>query len=122
MANITPQDYWKEVNALADSIACEAMQQANNDREQAEELVNDYLLHETVYGHQWIIYNGYNLDVLQYSDNDEYMVDNFGGDELVHVLKERGLSGLHNALAFWALYADVQEKISDVLDEYEEKA
>lgn len=119
--NITAQEYWREVNELADSIACEAMQQADNNREQAEELVNDSLLHEMIDGHQWVIYSGYNLDVLQYSDNDEYMVDNFGGDELVHVLKEQGLSGLHNALAFWALYADVQDKISEALDSYQEK-
>jgi len=36
-------------------------------------------------------------------------------------LKEKGLSGLHSALAFWALYADVYDAIDNALDEYEDK-
>ncbi|UNY40382.1 hypothetical protein KLEP7_gp80 [Pseudaeromonas phage vB_PpeM_ KLEP7] len=119
MSNITSSQYWNEVQSLAGSIAEDAMSQCANNRGDAEELINDSLLHEMIDGHQWIIYCAYNLDVYQHSENSDYYIDNFGGDEAAYVLKEKGLDGLHQALAFWSLYADVQDKISDALDEVE---
>lgn len=119
MSNITSSQYWIEVQSLANQIAQDAMVQCDNDRNDAEELINDSLMHETIGAHQWIIYNAYNLDVYQYSDNSDYYIDNFGTDDAAIVLKEAGLNGLHLALAFYALYADVQEKIDDALNEIE---
>ena len=120
MTNITSSQYWIEVEALATQIAQDAMSQCDNSREEAEELINDSLLFETIGAHQWVIYNAYNLDILQYSDNSYHYVEEFGVEDAILVLKERGLDGLHQSLAFWALYADVQEKISEALDEIEE--
>ena len=119
MLSITSSQYWVEVEALATQIAQDAMSQCDNNRDDAEELITDSLLHETIDGHQWIIYCAYNLDVYQYSNNSDYYIDNFGGDDAAYVLKEKRLDGLHQALAFWALYADVQEKISGTLDDAE---
>ena len=116
MSNITSSQYWNEIQSLAVSIAEDAMAYCDNNREEAEELINDSLLHEMIDGHHWVIYNAYNLDVYQYSANSEYYIDNFGGDDAAFVLKEKGLDGLHQALAFWALYADVQDKIGEALD------
>ena len=116
MSNITSSQYWNEIQSLAVSIAEDAMSSCDNNRDEAEELINDSLLHETIDGHQWIIYYAYNLDVYQYSDNSDYYIDNFGGDDAAYVLKEKGLDGLHQALAFWSLYADVQDKIDEALD------
>ena len=116
MSNITSSQYWNEVQDLAVSIAEDAMSQCDNNREEAEELINDSLLHETIDGHNWIIYYAYNLDVYQYSENSDYYIDNFGGDDASYVLKEKGLDGLHQALAYWSLYADVQDKIGEALD------
>ena len=120
------QEYWNEVNEIADSIACEAMQQCADSRqapsivrEDAEELINDSLLHETIDGHQWVIYYSYNLDVIKHSDNADYMQDNFGVEDIAASLESGGINGLHTAMAFWALYADVQDLISDKLDQYE---
>lgn len=120
MSNITSSQYWTEVQSLAAQIAQDAMSHCDNNRSEAEELINDSLLHETIAAHQWVIYNAYNLDLLQYSENTNYYIDNFGTEDASLVLKERGLDGLHQALAFWALYADVQEKIDAVLNEIEE--
>lgn len=120
MSNITNAEYWIEVEAIANCIATEAMQSCDNDRDEAEELINDSLLHETIDGHQWIIYNHYNLDVIQYSDNEDYYIDEFGTESAGEELKSGGLSGLHTAVAFWALYADVQNMLSDELDTLEE--
>ena len=122
MSNITSSQYWLEVQSIANSLATEAMQSCENDRDDAEELINDSLLHEAIDQHEWIIYNCYNLDVIQYSDNEDYLIDNFGLESAGESLKNGGLDGLHTAVAFWALYADVQEKISDELDTLEEAA
>ena len=119
MSNITSSQYWNEVQSLAVIIAEDAMSACDNNRDDAEELINDSLLLETIDGHQWIIYYAYNLDVYQYSDNSDYYIDNFGADDAAYILKEKGLDSLHQALAFWALYSDVQEKISEALDELE---
>lgn len=116
MSNITSTQYWNEVQSIAVSIAEDAMSHCDNNRDEAEELINDSLLFETIDGHQWIIYNAYNLDVYQYSGNSDYYIDNFGGDDAAYVLKEKGPDGLHQVLAFWSLYADVQDKIGEALD------
>ena len=118
MSNITSSQYWNEIQSLAVSIAEDAMSYCDNNREDAEELINDSLMHETIGAHQWVIYNAYSLEVLQYSDNSDHYIDEFGTEDAAIVLKERGLDGLHQALAFWALYADVQEKITRVLNQY----
>ena len=120
MSNITSSQYWTEVETLATQIAQDAMSQCDNVRSDAEELIADSLMHETIGAHQWVIYNAYNLELLQYSDNSDYYVDNLGMDDAALVLKEGGLNGLHQALAFWALFADVQGKINDALDEIED--
>lgn len=116
---ISNQEYFTEVKDTAAILASEAMQQCDNDRSEAEDLINDTLLHETIDGHQWIIYYSYNLPILQHSNNDPYMIDCLGEEEAGHALKVGGLRGLHQALAFWAFYADVQEYILELLDELE---
>ena len=116
---ITSFAYWKEIQASAESLAREAMEQTDGDREAAEYLINDSMLHEYVDGHQWIMYNEYNLDVIKFSDNADYYVDNFGADCAGDELKTNGLSGLHTAIAFWCMYADIADRVSDALDDVE---
>lgn len=125
MSNITQAQYWTEVQSLAANIVSEAAKQSDCntvdtfDRDTVQETIHDTLL-ATIDDHQWVIYYAYNLDVLQYSDNPNYLVEEFGADDAAEVLRSSGLSGLHTALACWALYADVMERISDELDSYEE--
>lgn len=112
------QDYYSEVEAIAEALVAEAMAEHDNDAEQAMEDINDSRLHETVDGHQWIIYYNYNLSIIEYSSNDNYMIDNMGLDSAGEALKNGGLNGLHQAVAYWALYADVYELLQDKMDEY----
>lgn len=113
-------DYYQQINAIARELVSEAMEQSENDREQAEELINDTLLHETIDGHEWVIYYAYNLDVIKYSDNEDYMEQNFGNEEAGTILAEKGLNGLHTAIAFWCMYADVQERLETAFNEFED--
>jgi len=111
-------EYDKEVRDTATNIIDEARDQlADSDYTDIEELINDYLLHETIDSHQWVIYYSYNLDVIQNSDNADYYIDNFGAESLESSLKQGGLNALHCHIAFWALYADVQEEISNQIEQ-----
>ena len=116
-------DYNQVVLSTTDSVIYmlnKAIQcQQVNDKDDLEELLNDRVLHEVIDGCEWVIYNRHHLPIIQYSKNDEYMLDNFGSDSLEASLKENGLSGLHSAMAFWALYADVSERVHDILSDYE---
>ena len=114
--NITEKKYNKEVQSIAQCIVNDNKADYE-DSEALEEAINDTLLHEAIDSHMWIIYYYYNLDVYQHSDNRDYYMDNLGGDCMVESLKQGGLQGLHQALAFWCLYADVQEALSGILTE-----
>ena len=103
------KEYWHEVETLADTVVEQAMQDSDNDIVDAMDRASD-LLHEVVDGHPWIIYNSYNLDVIRWSPNEDYATDHFGTEWLETELK-KGLDGLHNAVAFWAFYADISEKV-----------
>ena len=107
------------VKGLSKDITTEAMSHHDNDRAEAEELIYDTLLHETIDSTEYIIYTRHHLPIIQYSENDEYMVDNFGAESAGDALKEGGVDRLHQAMAYWALYADVSDLISDELDELE---
>ena len=48
------------------------------------------------------------------------MIDNLGADSAAESLKNNGLRGLHTALAYWAMYADVQEQLESAFDSFEE--
>ena len=114
---ISSTEYYKEISGIAKDLVSEAMIHTS-EQEAAEELIQDSLLHETIDGHQWVIYNGYNLDVINHSDNDDYMTENFGGESLEASLKAGGLSGLHQAIAFWCMYADVQELLEQAMTDF----
>lgn len=119
----TQYEYYQQIKAIASELVDEAFSEYHDvdNIEDAEELINDSLLHETIDGHQWVIYNGYNVDVMRYSDNEDYYIDNFGAEDAGTILQDRGLSGLHNVIAYWCMYADVQEQLDSAFDEYEEK-
>lgn len=118
----TSYDYWQAVSCVCDSIIDAVNEELGNgavefDQDSIEEFINENCLHETLDGSQYVIYNHYSLPIIQHSPNDEYAMDNFGADHLMHSLKEGGVSSLHTAIAFWAMYADVQEKINDILSD-----
>lgn len=120
---VTSFDYYQVVASLADSVIyvlneaidCEQV----NDKDDLLDLLNDSVLHETIDGSEWAIYNCHHLTIIQNSSNDEYMSDNLGAESLASAL-EGGLSSLHSAIAFWCLYADVMEIVNDILEDYEE--
>ena len=120
MSDLTYHEYWKEIDSITTDICAEALEDCDSDLnpsdkiEVASESIYDYRLHERIDGHQWVIYYAYNLDVIKHTDNEDYMADNIGG--LDECAREGGLLSLHTAIAFYAMYADVSDKINDKLD------
>ena len=108
-------EYWKEVRETAANVVGTVDDIIHNqsfkdtmDQGYRDEITYE-TLHETIDGHQWIIYNYHHLPILEHSDNADYMLDNIGG--LDESLKQ-GLDTLHCHLAFWAFYADVQDELN----------
>ena len=117
MDNLTNQFYINEVNDTASyviDLAIESLQYDNEEitTDNVMDKINDCILHQQIDSHQYAIYNAYHLPILQYSDNAEYMVDNFGGDSVEHAIKQ-GVSSLFAAMAFWAFYADVSDQLTE---------
>lgn len=123
---LTSQEYFAEVENLAVSIVAEAADQCDCntvdtfDADSIRDTIFDTVLHETIDGHQWIIYYAYNLSIIEHSSNDDYMINELGIDSAGESLKSGGLSGLHQAIAYWALYADVAELIDDKIQELQD--
>ena len=77
--------------------------------------IDDSEINERIDSHRWVIYTVYNLDVLRFSNNEEYGIENAN-----QILKEDGLAKLHSVLAYWAMYADVQDWIQDWIEEHKD--
>jgi hypothetical protein len=116
MSEITRSQYYDEIKSIASSMAEEALSDNDWDRDAAEEDINDSRLHETIDGHQWVIYTAYNLDVIRHSDNSDAYVDNFGTADAGGIIKDKGIDGLHAVMAYCAMEQDVRDILSDALD------
>ncbi len=117
MSDITRSQYCDEIKSIASSMAEEALSDNDWDRDAAEEDINDSRLHETIDGHQWVIYTAYNLDVIRHSDNSDAYVDNFGTADAGGIIKDKGIDGLHAVMAYCAMEQDVRDIMSDALDD-----
>lgn len=116
MNEISRQQYRDEIKSIAENMATEALDDCGWDRDAAEKDINDSRLHETIDGHQWVIYYAYNDDVLRHSENESAYEDNFGTEDMAAVIKERGFNGLKTVMAFCAMEQDVRDILSEALD------
>ena len=107
---ITEAEYFEEVKSIAENLVKEAMEQEN-----ALGVINNYLLHEAIDRHRWIVDYAYNLGVYQHSNNQDYFVDSWGKEDLACTLKEHRTSYFNQVVAYWCLYADVMDKIHSIL-------
>jgi hypothetical protein len=60
-------------------------------------------LHETLDGHQWVIYTHQARQVIVHSDNPNYMIEEFGLEPGDHFMFDE-------RRAYWAMYADIMER------------
>jgi hypothetical protein len=116
MTTINSREYYSECESIVSTIVAEMASELAAD---GTELDSDNLadatierLHETLDSHQWVIYTAYHLQILQISNNDNVMLEEQGEDSVIYAFKRGGLSGLHQALAFCAMYADCMDYVS----------
>ena len=88
------QEYWEEIESLAQQVTKEA-------RDDGRDIYD--VLHETIDGHQWVIYYRFHAEVLQHTDNDSAMW-NEGLNEGINSHDE-----YMQRAAFCAMLADVRE-------------
>ena len=119
MNNFTQQEYFQEVEAIAQAIIEEIVSMLESaDAEEIREFSNDNgTAYEWVDSHEYSIYNWRHLPILGFSDNAEAYIEELGAESAGEVLKQNGLSGLHAALASFAFLRDVEEKMSELLNE-----
>jgi len=117
MENMTQLIYIEEIKGIATNLVKELMDEYE-DREEAEEQTYDRL-HETIDGHQWVIYYAYNEDVLEYSDNDEAYQDCYDNESLGALVAEKGIDGVKPMMAYFAMYQDVSELLEQAFDDYQ---
>lgn len=106
MNPITSSEYFEECQSIAREITKEC--------EGNEEEISDQL-HQTIDGHQWIIYTYYNAQVLMHSKNDGAYFENYGP------LEAKDFSEAMAKMAFAAFHQDVSEELSAALEWYEQE-
>lgn len=89
---MTYQEYTAKVKMLAEEVLSNTMQGCYE------------TLHEVVDGCEYIIYNKHHDSVIEHSSNADYGVDQG------LIAKTDDLNELKQAYAFWALYADIEDK------------
>ena len=114
--NLTYHEYYVEVRSIADAIAEECVAEAEGDRASAEDLTHDRL-HESVDGHELVIYYAGNDTILRHSTNGEAWQDCYSNADMGAVVAKEGLDKVKTIQAFFALEADVREVMDDALDD-----
>jgi hypothetical protein len=105
--NITSTEYREELKSLAADIVAE-----HEDYAEAHDLV-----HETIDGHQWIIYTAYNNDIVQISDNHDAYLDVYNQEDLGQIVMDKGIDGLTLTRAFFAMSQDLNDAIHEITSE-----
>ena len=100
--NISRSDYWAGVKSIAEDVIAEC-------EEYGQDLY-DYT-HEVVDGHQWIIYNAYNDDVIKHSGNADAWEDCYTNEDIGRVVTENGMDHARMVQAYFAMRQDVSEEI-----------
>ena len=77
-------------------------------------------LHELAGSLEIAIYNHHHLPILQYSMYADEFADEFGAECAGDILKDKGLNGLHAAVAEYCIWGDLNDWINDEAEDYVE--
>lgn len=113
---VSQSEYYAEVQSLAQEALDQAIEAKGADA--SVDTIRDAaydIVHEVTDGHAWVIYYAQQNNILDHSENDSYGLT----EGLMEVTRGMTFSDIKTQCAAWALYADVQEKLGELLDEYE---
>ena len=112
MENLKQKSYNEGVKSLASDIIEECISYGSD--------LND-IIHESVDGDSWIIYTFYYDQIMRFSANDDAYLDVYNPEDLGNLIIDKGLDGVNQARAFFALESDVRHAIYNMKDDLEEQ-
>ena len=118
MMDITQSSYTQEIKDIAGELVNEAMTEHDNDQDIASDQIHDYMLHETIDGHGWVIYTYKASLVADYSDNYEAYQDVYDNESIGDIVSKGGLDAMIPVIAYFAMYQDVSETLEDAFSDY----
>ena len=112
----TYRDYWTQVDNIGAEAVAEAIENSN-DAQEAEDAVYEFI-DQSVDGSYWVIYYHAAAKTLDYTENgDAFFEAGVGGQE-----SWESYGDVLTALAYWALRADVMDRLPDDWQEKLEEA
>ena len=112
---INKQEYYKEITSLSQDIWAEALNQADNDKDEAHNLIKGILC-EVLDHHQWLNTNQhYYGQIMRYSMNSDAYLDIYDNESLGDYVRDNGVDGLHVTMSRYAMYQDVTDNIYEFL-------
>jgi hypothetical protein len=102
MEPLTRKEYFDEIRAIR-ANALEEYKEYGSDTD-PNEWVSEWL-HQTIDGHEWIIYNWYHTQVLTWTDNDDAAFD------VIEKVSGTNSTEVLTPLAFYAMEADVRDHL-----------
>ena len=117
--DFTESQYHQEIKDLASDLYDEALAQNDNDHDQADDAIFDYMLTELVDGHQWVIYTYSNDLVARFSDNADAYRDCYDNESIGQIVTDKGLEGMKPIIAYFAMQQDISDALYE-LDAFKE--
>ena len=117
--DFTESQYHQEIRDLASDLYDEALAQNDNDHDQADDAIFDYMLAELVDSHQWVIYTYSNELVARFSDNAEAYRDCYDNESIGQIVTDKGLEGMKPIIAYFAMQQDICDALYE-LDAFKE--
>ena len=118
--SIEDRDYYFDgVDLLATSIIATAKAHEDFDGDVLEIISYDGLAHEAVDSDIWISYHGYHSEVCLYSNNEKAYREVYDNESLGELVFREGIEATYGMIAFYALLADVQHRIYELVGEAE---
>ena len=116
MSNLefTESQYHQEIKDLASDLYDEALEQNDNDHDQADDAIFDYMLAELVDSHQWVIYTYSNDLVARFSDNAEAYRDFYDMMSIGQIVTDKGLEGMKPIIAYFAMQQDISDALYEL--------
>ena len=112
--DFTESQYHQEIRDLASDLYDEALAQNDNDHDQADDAIFDYMLAELVDSHQWVIYTYSNELVARFSDNAEAYRDCYDNESIGQIVTDKGLEGMKPIIAYFAMQQDICDALYEL--------
>lgn len=121
MSNVTANkgSYFAFIENTARNYLAECVERVGCDLDDVLEEVSEGL-HELVGSLEIAIYSHHHLPIIQYSTYADEFVDEFGAEHAGDILSEKGLDGLHAAIAEYCIWGDLNDWIRDEAEDYVE--